>query len=263
MPSPGRRKALLAVCAVVAFAALSAAVRYAADRETGADAGLFSQVLVSADGRTLTTPVMWTPCQEAEPRLFARETSQAVAADLKAGNTVDLTHECPSAGRLVSFTLHAPLGTRQLSEANTGKPFVPFPAARLADVGYLPPGFTATPDVPMVFGSVAGPWTPNPYNRSDTVPSWTRYYATAGRPALSITQVLPAAGAQDPASGTHAGAPMSVNGHNASLVCDTDSERALTWSDGVSTFTVVSFDPQHAALSPDELLRVADSLRNP
>ncbi|MFD8787873.1 hypothetical protein [Kitasatospora sp. NPDC059599] len=248
---------------MVALAALSAVVRYAADREPGADAGLFSQVLLSADGRTFTTPVMWTPCQEAQPRLFARETSQTVAADLKTGNTVDQTRKCPSASRLVSFTLHAPLGTRQLSEANTGKPFVSFPAARLADVDYLPPGFTAISDVPQVFGSVAGPWTPNPYNRSDTVPSWTRYYATAGRPALSITQVLPTAGTQDPPPDTHAGAPMSVHGHSASLVCDTDSERALTWSDGVSTFTVVSFDPQRTALSPDELLRIADGLRNP
>ncbi|ARF82032.1 hypothetical protein ACIG0C_36645 [Kitasatospora aureofaciens] len=262
MPSPGRRKALPAVGAVVALAALSAVVRYA-DREPRADAGLFSQVLLSADGRTLTTPVMWAPCQEAEPRLFARETPQTVAADLKTGRTVDQTHECPSAGRLVSLTLHASLGTRQLSEANTGKPFVPFPAARLADVGYLPPGFTAISDVPQVFGSVAGPWTPNPYNRSDTVPSWTRYYATVGKPALSITQNLPAAGTHDPAPGTHAGPPMSVNGHSASLVCDTDSERALTWSDGVSTFTVVSIDPHHAALSPSELLRVANGLRNP
>ncbi|MFJ8628876.1 hypothetical protein ACIRD3_39345 [Kitasatospora sp. NPDC093550] len=263
MSSPGRRRALLAVGAVVALAALSVGARYAADHEPRADAGLFSQVLLSADGRTLTTPVTWTPCQEAEPRLFARETPQTVAADLKTGRTVDQTHECPSASRLVSLTLRAPLGTRQLSEANTGKPFVPFPAARLADVGYLPRGFTAISDVPQVFGSVAGPWTPHPYNRSDTVPSWTRYYATAGTPALSITQVLAAASTPDPAPGTDAGPPMSVNGHRASLVCDTDSERALTWSDGVSTFTVVSIDPHHAALSPSELLRVANGLRNP
>ncbi|MFD8084487.1 hypothetical protein ACFV4F_22635 [Kitasatospora sp. NPDC059722] len=251
------------MCAITLLAALSAALTAVRSSRADAEALLAGQVLLSTDGRTLTAPVMWAPCQEAKPRVFARETSQTVAADEKRGNTADLTHECATVGFQSSFTLRAPLGDRRLTEFNTGLPFLPFPAARLADIGYLPRGFTTTQDVPLDFGPAGGSWKPWPFTRNDTIASWTRYYAAADKPALSITQVLTPAGSPGPAPATHAGPPLSVNGHDVSLLCDTDTERAITWSDGISAFTVMSYDRAHAALSTEELLRVAGGVHEP
>ncbi|WP_370076516.1 hypothetical protein [Streptacidiphilus sp. MAP12-16] len=225
-----------------------------------------------------------------EPRLAVRETSGSVGVVLQIG-IADTSHQCGEADRQISVTLQAPLGARQLAEAVTGSAIAPFPASRLAAVGYLPAGFSATPDLPQVFSTSGAPWEPRPFDPAVTTgPAWTRYYATPGsEPTLSITQTLaataPAAGCrpsaertcpplaspspsgtvstQDSTSSACVSATTSVNGHGGLLLCDTASERAVTWTDGRSTFTLVSYDPQHTALSPDELLRVASSVRAP
>jgi hypothetical protein len=83
------------------------------------------------------------------------------------------------------------------------------------------------------------------------------------RTAGSRTEGARPVSTQDCTSSACASAPTSVNGHGGLLLCDTASERAVTWTDGRSTFTLVSYDPQHTAMSPDELLRVASSVRAP
>lgn len=291
MPSSRLRSALYAACAVSLFAALTVAALLRSNADHRVDALLFSQVLVSADGRTLTAPVEWTPCQEVEPRLSARETASGVAVDLKAGSFADLTQQCSEADQQISVTLQAPLGARQFTEANTGWVIKPFPAARLDVVRYLPAGFTVTPHLPQVFSSSGASWEPRPFNRTATTgPAWTRFYAKAGsQPTLSITQTLTTTTAttecqqtagytcppmaspspsgstssQDCAPNSCDAAPFSVNGHGGRLLCNTASERAVTWADNGSVFTVVSYDPQHTALSLEEVLRIAGGMRTP
>jgi hypothetical protein len=273
-----------------ALALCGALVTVAAARDTSdqrSPAALFSQVLLSTDGHTLTTPVRWSPCQAVEPQLTAEETANTVAAELSTG-TADLTHQCADSDHQITVTLHAALGTRQLTDATTAADITPFPATRLAAVGYLPAGFSATTDVPSDSASSGASWEAQPFDRTATAgPAWTRYYATPGaQPTLSITQVLaasaPAARCNAPAGtscpspsypttassapastgpGACASTPVLVNRHPATLLCDTASERAITWSDGNSTFTVISHDPRRSALSTGELLLIARNMR--
>ena len=51
-----------------------------------------------------------------------------------------------------------------------------------------------------------------------------------------------------------------MNGYAATLLCDTAAERAITWSDGGSSFTVISHDLGGPALSVNELLLIVRSV---
>lgn len=126
-------------------------------RDLRYDGAVSGDVLVSGDGRTLTTPVRWTPCHEVRPQLQARESTSTVALVLKSGS-VNLQHQCKSTDQQVTTTLAAPLGTRRLVDASTGATINPVDSSQLANPGYLPVGYEHTEDI---------------YDESDTPPANT------------------------------------------------------------------------------------------
>ncbi|MEV4741622.1 hypothetical protein [Streptomyces sp. NPDC049555] len=211
------------------------------------DAAVLGDVLVSRDGRTLTTTARWAPCQTKRPQLQARESTDTVTVALRE-TTADLRHQCASTDQQVSATLTEPLGQRRLVDAGTGTTITSFDAAQLVGPHYLPQGYTQTNEI------YDEPSTercaPSPFNRTDT-PAWTRFYRKgSARPSLAIAQVAKAA--PDDARN----APASVGGHPAHLR-EQASSRCLTWYNGKYSMTVLSQDPP---LPTAELLRIANQL---
>lgn len=219
-------------------------------RDLRYDGAVSGDVLVSSDGRTLTTPVRWTPCHEVRPQLQAQESTSTVALVLR-GGSVDLQHQCKSTDKEVTATLATPLGTRRLIDASTGATITPVDSSQLASPGYLPAGYEHTEDI--YDESDVPPeerCLPSPNFRAES-PAWTRFYRKGPtRPSLAIAQV--AKGTSDDAHG----ATASVSGHPAHLQKHS-AARCLRWSNGKYTFTVSTQDAQ---LTTDQLLRIAEQL---
>ncbi len=219
-------------------------------RELRYDGAVSGDILVSSDGRTLTTPVRWTPCHEARPQLQARESTGTVTLVLRSGS-VDLQHQCKSTDKQVTTTLAEPLGNRRLVDASTGATITPVNSSQLANPGYLPAGYEHTDDIYDESDTPTDEHClPSPYFRGDS-PAWTRFYRKGpALPSLAISQV--AKGTPDDAHGAIA----SVSGHPAHLQKHSDA-RCLRWSNGTYTFTVSTQDAQ---LTTDQLLQIARQL---
>ena len=245
----------VAVSTLVAVLIAGLALRLNRDAQAQ-QAAVLGEVLVSTDGRTITTAVRWTPCQEVKPRLAASESSGSVTVALREGSA-DLRHQCASTPQLISTTLRSPLASRKLTDSGTGRTITPFRAARLAIPYYLPSGYRMTNNV---YTDDAGQRSvPSPFERAaEQGPVWTRFYSTtAGPPSLSITQIS--------GTGPHGSVPreyisgekVSCNGHLGYLDERSSDDRSIIWSDGAETFIVNS---ANSRLAKAQLLEIASRL---
>jgi hypothetical protein len=240
-----------AVWALAMLACLTAAVVgwVAWDRSHIHDAAVPGDVLVSSDGRTLTTPVTWTGCED-RPQLEAHESPHAVRLVLKRKRHAFLPKETVCDGwqdRLVTTTLHKPLGSRVLTDAITGSTIAPFEASRLARPRYLPTGY-APADTALLTDN-----TGSPYERTKT-PAWASSYqrnTNAGGDAGAVS-ILQTTGRTPDVPGT----PVSINGHPARL--QEEPFRAVTWFDNGYTLSVRSGD---RFLTDAEFMKIAEQLR--
>ncbi|MFJ9909196.1 hypothetical protein ACIRVK_41310 [Streptomyces sp. NPDC101152] len=246
---------VVAVATVVAALTAGLVVWLTRDAETQ-QAAVLGEVLVSRDGRTLTTAVRWTPCQEAKPRLTARESSGSVTVALREGSA-DLRHQCASTPQLISTTLRSPLASRKLTDSGTGAAITPFRATRLAIPRYLPSGYRMTNNV---YPDDAGQRpVPSPFERTaEQGPVWTRFYSTpSGLPTLSITQIS-GTGPRGSVPGKYvSGEKVSFGGHLAYLDERSSDDRSIIWSDGTETFIVNSANPR---IAKAQLLQIASHL---
>ncbi|MFJ2866476.1 hypothetical protein [Kitasatospora sp. NPDC087314] len=210
----------------------------------GATAG---QLLVSADGRTLTLSIGWS-C-ERQPDLVVRETADTVKVSIRhtvAPGFCDLG----GYGRITA-QLKAPLGGRSLTDATTGRPVVHFDGRNLVRPTYLPDNYYPTPAYRMVQLPSAAPVPAG-------TPDWTTGYQVGTEPGAGSSLVIrQALGASTPP----ADRATTVNGRPATFTDPNPSHgpRSLTWSDGTYTFSVTSSGP--TPLPDQELIRVAQGLK--
>lgn len=219
------------------------------------DAPVSGDVLMSNHGRTLTTPMDWTDCED-KPRLEAHESAHSITLVLKrkrhdfqhAGDPCDGMHD-----GLATTSLDHPVGDRKITDLVTGSGITPFDDAHLPHPRYLPSGFTPADNV-ISLGNRADP----PYTRG-AKPTWTYTYqrnrdkgGQAG--AVSITAIT---GETTPTQGT----PISVNRHPARLQRTPGTEPTWTavWPQNGYTITVWAEDP---FMTDAEFLRVTQSVRN-
>ncbi|MFD9651709.1 hypothetical protein [Streptomyces mirabilis] len=256
MAQKGQRRLRRTIWVTAALACLIAAVAgwMIWDRSEVSDASVPGDVLVSSDGRTLSTPVIWTGCED-RPRLVAHESAQKVslALERKRHASAPKNAACIGGGgddqRLLTTTLHQPLGARRLADAVSHNLITPFEASRLDRPRYLPRGYEAS-DRTLGPGDVTQP----PYQRTRT-PSWTvTYLRNPGQGgdtgSLSISQT---SGRLPNGQGT----PVSVHGHTGHLEHGPLNEQSLTWYAAGYTINVHARD---RVLTEGELLRVADQL---
>ncbi|MER6351339.1 hypothetical protein ABT186_05705 [Streptomyces sp. NPDC001634] len=250
-----RIRLALAACAVAAGLATALDLWLTRDTDTQ-EAAVLGEVLVSADGQTITTAVRWTPCQEVKPRLVAHESSNSVSLVLHEG-TADLRHQCASTPQQISTILRSPLGSRKLTEAGTAWTITPFHATQLISPHYLPPGYRQTDNI---YPEDAGQRPiPSPFERTATQdPVWTRFYSTtSGQPSLSITQIS-GTNPRGAAPGKQvSGKDVSISGHSGHLDDKTPDNRTLAWSDGTYTFVINTASPH---ITDAQLLEIASHL---
>ncbi|MFI1769808.1 hypothetical protein ACH41H_48650 [Streptomyces sp. NPDC020800] len=234
----------------------TAAVGWAAwDHAHIHDATVPGDVLMSNHGQRLTTPIVWTDCED-KPHLEAHESAHAITLVLKRkrhdfqhdGDPCDGMHD-----GLASTSLDSPVGDRKITDLITGSGITPFDDAHFPYPRYLPSGFTPAHKV-IVLGNRAGP----PYSRVAN-PTWTSAYqrnrdkgGQAG--AVSITAITGE-------TTTTKGTPISVNGHPARLQETPGPNPTWTavWPQNGYTITVYSGDP---LMTDAEFLRITKSLRN-
>jgi hypothetical protein len=232
-----RRGAAFALAVIVIGGVIGWNYEYAAETF---DAPIDGQVLMGADGRSLTVEARWSGC-EGQPKLVARESEVGVQLALRREDHSTADMVCDEwQGRQLHITLKAPLGYRDLTNRVGHGPIALLDERTLAQPHYLPIGYTQTDSG----GGI-----------NTKAPAWTRTYGgKPGDATLSITQSPEAA--PDPGNGT----PVAVNGHPGRLQDQGLRSRALTWSDGSRSFVVSSQEPQGDALSVEELTRIAEGL---
>lgn len=248
------RRARLIVIAVLAVVGLELALQtwWLPEKWRTYDAAATGQMLVSADGRTITLTVEWQ-CEQ-EPDLVARENGDRVDVLLHRKGFKGPTYQCPEGGvSRISTHLNAPLASRALVDGVTGKSVVHFDGRELAKPSYLPPEYDHPDEDPIPY--LPG-LTPPPVD----VPSWTTGFQNGeGSRAGSRLLITQTRGDEPPVQGQP---QTSVNGHPATFVSSSPSSgpRSIIWSDGTYTYTVSSGRP--ASLADDELLRVAEGLHH-
>ncbi|MFK0108637.1 hypothetical protein [Streptomyces sp. NPDC091217] len=234
--------------AVAVGAALAIAVTASIMKDRRHGEGLLGEVLVSGDGRTITTLNSRAPCQQDPPLLVASESRDSVTLVLKEGD-VDLRPQCNSVDEQITTTLQSPLGTRRLVEAGNGWTVAPLDQKRLANPRYLPPGYSPTSDVHWSDSSQHALLSPFSRDRNSG-PAWTRFYhRTSENASLSITQIA------GNLTVSAAGTPESIHGWIGGLTPDSNS--TVTWTNGTYTFIVNTTDQD---LHEAELLRIAKQL---
>lgn len=246
-----RRGVRRAVWALAVLVCLTGAVLgwVAWDRSHIHDAAVPGDVLVSGDGRTLTTPVTWTGCED-RPQLEAHESTRTVTLVLKRKRHAFLPKGTVCDGwqdRLVTATLHKPVGDRALTDAVTGSTVTPFQASRLAHPGYLPTGYVPA-DTALLTNN-----TGSPYERTKT-PAWTSSYqrnAGGGGDAGAVS-IVQTTGRTPQIPGTLA----TINGHPARI--QEEPYRAVTWYEDGYTLSVRSED---RFLTQTEFMKIAEQLR--
>ncbi|MGW7526188.1 hypothetical protein [Streptomyces sp. NPDC054783] len=234
--------------AVAVGAALAIAVTAWIMKDPRHGEGALGEVLVSGDGRTLTTLNSRTPCRQDPPELVASESRDSVSLVLKESD-VDLRPECNMIDEQITTTLQSPLGTRRLIDPGNGWTIAPFDQKRLANPHYLPPGYAPTTDVHWSDSS-QNELLPRLFRTRSSAPAWTRFYHRASEKAsLSITQI---AGSPTVSA---AGTPESIHGWIGGLTPDSNS--TVTRTNGTYTFIVSTTDQD---LHEAELLRIAKQL---
>ncbi|MER5925560.1 hypothetical protein [Streptomyces mirabilis] len=242
------QRTLRIMLAVAVVAALALAVTASIMKDPRRGEGLLGEVLVSGDGRTITTLNSRTPCQQDSPELVASESRDSVTLVLKESG-VDLRPQCNTIDEQITTTLQSPLGTRRLVDPDNGWTIAPFDQKRLANPRYLPPGYAPTTDVQWIDPVQHAQLAPFMWGRN-SAPAWTRFYHRAQEKAsLSITQIA------GHLTVSAAGTPESIHGWAGRLT--PDSNNTVTWTNGTYTFIVGTTD-QH--LHEAELLRIAKQL---
>ncbi|MEV5507872.1 hypothetical protein [Streptomyces orinoci] len=208
---------------------------------------VFGDVLVSGDGRTITTTAMWTPCHAQRPQLRAHESPEMVTLVIRE-STANLQQQCDSADQQITTTIASPLGSRPLIDASTGRTITPFDGSELATPRYLPVGYE--PSEEIYDEPPDERCLPSPFERAESA-SWSRFYRKGfGHPSLAVAQIAKET-PDDPR-----GAIASVDGHTAHLQ-EHSASRCLTWSSDTYTYVVAT---RSAQLTTDELLRIAKRL---
>ncbi|MEE4425230.1 hypothetical protein [Streptomyces bugieae] len=208
-------------------------------------------VLMSGDGRTLTTPVDWTDCED-KPQLAAEETAHTVKLTLTRKRHSFLSRDTVCDDRhdgLVTTTLSEPVGNRKMTDAVTGSVVIPFDASHLERPRYLPPGYAPADNV-IAPGNRSDP----PYTRART-PSWTTTYQRnrdKGGQAGYVSITEEPGGIPQ----TH-GTAISLNGRPAHLQERPGGSRSATWADKGYAVTVEAGDP---LMARDEFLRIAEEI---
>ncbi|MFF3514663.1 hypothetical protein [Streptomyces sp. NPDC002573] len=234
--------------AVAVGAALAIAVTASIMKDPRHGEGLLGEVLVSGDGRTITTLNSRAPCQQDPPELVASESRDSVTLVLKESD-IDLRPQCHRIDEQITTKLQSPLGTRRLVDPGNGWTIAPFDQKRLANPRYLPPGYAPATDVQWSDSSQHDLLTPFIRTRSSG-PAWTRFYHRASEKAsLSITQIA------GKLTVSAAGTPESIHGWIGGLA--PDSNNTVTWTNGTYTFIVSTTDQD---LHEAELLRIAKQL---
>ncbi|MFF2810177.1 hypothetical protein ACFVT2_24015 [Streptomyces sp. NPDC058000] len=206
---------------------------------------------MSSDGRTLSTPVDWTSCED-EPNLEAHEAARTITLVLTrkrhSFDSANAACDDPRDG-LVSTTLSKPVGDRDITDSVTHSTITPFDGSHLDRPRYLPHGYTLVNTV-IAPGNRSAP----PYVRAQK-PAWTTTYqrnldkgGQAGYVSISKTMgELPIT----------AGTPVVINGHAARFQEHARGSRSVTWPDKGYTVTVEAGDP---LMSQDEFLHIARQL---
>ncbi|MGW4568465.1 hypothetical protein ACWEN3_40995 [Streptomyces sp. NPDC004561] len=206
------------------------------------------EVLVSGDGRTITTLNSRAPCQQDPPLLVASESRDSVTLELQESD-VDLRPHCNSIDEQITATLQSPLGTRRLIDAGNGWTISAFDEKRLANPRYLPPGYSSATHVQWS-GSSEHDLLPSFFRPQRSGAAWTRFYHRASDEAsLSITQIA------GKLTVNAADTPESVYGWAGGLAPNTNN--TVTWTNGTYTFIVNTTDQD---LREAELLRIAKQL---
>ncbi|MER6573693.1 hypothetical protein ABT288_48065 [Streptomyces sp. NPDC001093] len=234
--------------AVVVGAALAIAVTASIMKDRRHGEGALGEVLVSGDGRTITTLNSRAPCQQDPPRLVASESRDSVTLELQESD-VDLRPQCTRIDEQITTTLQSPLGTRRLVYAGSGWTIAPFDQKRLANPRYLPPGYSPATHVQWSDSSQHDLLPPFIRTQSSG-PAWTRFYHRASdKASLSITQIA------GKLTVSTAGIPESVQGWVGGL--SPDSNNTVTRTNGTYTFIVNTTDRN---LHEAELLRITKQL---
>ncbi len=252
--TPGRlRRVGLAICVLVAVVVTATLVWDHFHPVHRTDAEITGQVLVSADGRTITTAATWTGC-EAKPRLLAHETEKSVELKLRRESHATPGMVCDDqSAKQVTTTLKMPLTSKTLVDATTGHPIAFLGESDLVNPNYVPVGY-APSDI-VLFGLV-GQVPPPPYEKFER-PTWTRtYQSVSSGEVLTISQVL-----GDVVDSY--GIPTTVNGYTAYLVEEPSpggpSGRIVKWFDGSHTFVVLAYD-KPGAVSREEFMSIAEGI---
>ena len=233
----------LAVGAVLAIAVTASIMKHRRHGE-----GSLGEVLVSSDGRTITTLNTRAPCQQDPPRLVASESHDSVTLELQESD-IDLRTQCNRIDEQIATTLQSPLGTRRLLSVGNGWVIAPFDQKRLANPRYLPPGYAPATRVEWSDSSQHD-LLPSFIRTPSSGPAWTRFYHRASEKAsLSITQIA------GKLTVSAAGTPESIHGWTGGLTPDSNS--TVTWTNGTYTFIVDTTDQD---LHEAELLRIAKQL---
>ncbi|GAA1932408.1 hypothetical protein [Streptantibioticus ferralitis] len=254
---PWRRATRITLIVASAAAAVSLAVTAARTSQPHGhryESEATGEVLLGADGRTLTIGAWWDDCEK-QPKLEAHESAQGVTLSLHREDDSRPNTVCGNAGaKQLTTTIATPLGSRPLTDAVSHHAIAYFDARRLAIPHYLPAGFTPT-DL-IAFSNPQGDAIPRPYAKPPT-PAWERSYLREPHHGiLTITQIT---GKAADAAGT----PITLHGRQGRLRegprWDNASFRSLTWFDGTYTFNILSDDAQNV-LSADELMKIANAL---
>ncbi|PYC83761.1 hypothetical protein C7C46_08415 [Streptomyces tateyamensis] len=247
-PRFARRTLWIAV--VVLGLAASTVGWMAWDRSGIHKAPVAGDLLLSADGRTLTAAVSWTDCED-RPKLIAHETAHGVGVALEIKRHVQASPNTVCDGwqdKLITATLHEPLGDRPINDTQTAATITPFKASALLAPQHLPAGYAAADTVAVADHSKS------PFTRGGTA-SWTTTYIrdrNAGGDAggISITQAL--GEHPDPPA-----TPVTINNHAGSLVTSPGNRYTVNWVAEGYTFTVRMSDRR---MTENDAVQIADQL---
>ncbi|MET8543841.1 hypothetical protein ABZW03_24795 [Kitasatospora sp. NPDC004799] len=245
----GRRTRLAAVAAVAVLGsgfAINAWLNRAPEPKVH-EGPVPAQLLVSADGQTLTLNIGWS-CEK-KPELVAHETADSVKVSLR--HTAAPGFCDPGGIGRITTHLTKPLGPRTLYDTVAGRPAVHFDERDLLRPTYLPENYYPYPAARMV--ELPG-LDPLP---SD-IPAWASGYQLGTDPQSGWSLIISQALRSGPLP---VGQVAGVNKHPASITQTNPSlgPRSLTWSDGTYTFSITTGGP--TLLSAEELIRVAESLK--
>jgi hypothetical protein len=238
-----RRRPGLTFTVVVVGAAIMGTVVYIRNAGHEVTTSVTGAVLVSGDGRTLTTPASWTGCED-QPQLVAQESGSTVSLTIRGVSYAQPDQACDDGHvEQLTTTLRSPLGSRSLVDGVGHKAITPLRQQQLASIHYLPAGYAATKDLtPAAVGDPT---------------RWEQDFTGAG-PGQYI-QLVQLQGHRSPPSGS----PVAINGHPGVLQSGNEPGSGawtLIWIDGGNTLTLLCSPT--LGLPEPEVLRIANGVHD-